>query len=227
MNRYVNVGHPAAQIPMSYTADIGFGPPLRFASSLPLAAAITLGLFLLMRMLTAVDLVPEFEKEQQWIPQIKPEIIELDRRTRTELFEPTQEVTPPPPVPVIEQKTATLPGEPISQSIGAIPDISKGDLRKFNTGYVNADRNVQPIIRVPPVYPSRMAALGKEGQCQAFFDISAMGNPMNITATCSVRGFEKPTIRAIGKWRYNPKISDGLAVIRRGVVTTLTYRLAD
>jgi protein TonB len=39
--------------------------------------------------------------------------------------------------------------------------------------------------------------------------------------------FERSTIRAVERWRYEPKVQDGAAVWRRGVVTRLDYELTE
>ena len=60
------------------------------------------------------------------------------------------------------------------------------------------------------------------------FDVSPEGAPFNITATyCSQRVFERPSVKAVTKWKYNPKVVDGRSVSRSGVETKISYRISD
>ena len=60
------------------------------------------------------------------------------------------------------------------------------------------------------------------------FDVTPDGTPTNIIALdCSSSLFERSSVRAVERWRYEPKIQNGNAVWRRGVQTRLDYQLAD
>ena len=37
--------------------------------------------------------------------------------------------------------------------------------------------------------------------------------------------FERAALDAIGRWKYNPKVVDGRAMERRGVMVVLTFKL--
>ena len=101
------------------------------------------------------------------------------------------------------------------------PD-SAGDQVSFDV----SDRDAQPLVRIPPQYPPRAAERGLEGHCTMSFDVTPDGTPTNIVATeCTSSLFERTSVRAVERWRYEPKIQEGTAVWRRGVVTRIDYQL--
>jgi len=69
---------------------------------------------------------------------------------------------------------------------------------------------------------------GKSGHCRMRFDVSPTGVPFNVIATiCTDSVFERSSIKSVQRWKYNPKIVDGRAVVRSGVENKITYRLHD
>ncbi|VAV90581.1 putative TonB-dependent receptor [hydrothermal vent metagenome] len=199
---------------------------MRFFLGLPLAGIITIGLFLLMKLLISKELVLP-EKEDAFRFSINPKVEELSIRQRDVKAERTKDVKPPPPPPQIEKQKAIRPQEGIANISGAIPDFEAPELNRGAVNFNVSDRDAQPLVRIPPMYPPRAAERGTEGSCQAFFDVSPLGKPYNVRAECSSSVFSRSAIRSVEKWKYNPKIVDGTAVARSGVVTTITYRLAD
>jgi len=199
---------------------------MRFWLGLPIAGIITIALFLLMKLMISKELVLP-EKEDAFRFSINPTIEELSIRERDVKADRTKDVKPPPPPPQIEKQKAAQPREGIANISGAIPDF---DAPQLNRGAVNfnvSDRDAQPLVRIPPMYPPRAAERGQEGTCQAFFDVSPQGKPYNVRTECTSSMFASSARRSVEKWKYNPKIVDGQPVARSGVVTTITYQLAD
>ena len=92
-----------------------------------------------------------------------------------------------------------------------------------------SDSDVVPVVRVNPQYPIRAAERGIEGWVELEFTITASGTVKNavVTAARPARIFDSEALRAIGKWRYNPKIVDGKPVERKGVRVRLRFRLEN
>ncbi|MBL4870036.1 MAG: energy transducer TonB, partial [Robiginitomaculum sp.] len=66
------------------------------------------------------------------------------------------------------------------------------------------------------------------GRCNIRFDVSPEGQPFNIVAVyCSHSVFKRPTIKSVQKWKYQPKIVNGLPVSRSGVETSIKFRILD
>ncbi len=199
---------------------------MRFFVVLPIAAIITVGLFLLMRFFISGDITLA-EKQDAVRFDINPKVQELEVRQRDVKPERSKDVKPPPPPPAIEKQKAVQPQEGIASVTGSIPDFEPPQLNRGNVNFQVSDRDAQPLVRIEPIYPPRAAERGLEGTCQGMFDVSADGKPYNIRVKCSSSMFVRAATRAIEKWKYNPKIVDGKAVARRGVVTPFKFQLAD
>ncbi len=196
----------------------------RFVSLLPLAGAITLALFLLMRFMISTQFeIPE--PEDHVVFDINPVIKELPLHIREAIPERMKDVTPPPPPPRVSKQTAQRPDETIAAL--TIPDLNPQRIQPKNLSFIFVDRDAQPIIKIEPIYPPRAIDQGREGTCKGMFDVSAIGRPYNISVTCSSSLFVRASTRAIEKWKYNPKIIDGKAVVRRGVATSFSFNIKD
>jgi len=90
-----------------------------------------------------------------------------------------------------------------------------------------SDRDVIPLVRINPDYPQRALSRGIQGWVQVQFTITAAGTvkdakvvdaePKNI--------FDDAALKAIARWRYNPKVQDGVAVERVGVQTIIRFEI--
>jgi len=76
--------------------------------------------------------------------------------------------------------------------------------------------------------PPRFAEGNNSGRCAVQFNVSAEGSPFNVQITsCSARALEKASIRAVLKWRYQPKVVDGVPVMMSGVQDVIVFNLLD
>jgi protein TonB len=90
-----------------------------------------------------------------------------------------------------------------------------------------SDTDIVPIVRVQPQYPLRAAERGTEGWVEVEFTISAAGtvkDPVVLNYHPSTI-FNRAAVKAIRKWKYNPKIEDGQPVERPGVKVRLSFQL--
>jgi protein TonB len=90
-----------------------------------------------------------------------------------------------------------------------------------------SDRDVIPLVRIPPDYPPRALSRGLEGWVQIQFTITATGmvrDPMVVNAEPQ-NIFNDAALKAIARWRYNPKVEGGVAVERVGVQTIIRFQL--
>lgn len=92
---------------------------------------------------------------------------------------------------------------------------------------LGADTDVIPLVRIPPEYPRRALQRGTEGWVQVQFTITATGSVTDAkVVTAEPPGlFDEAAIRSILRWRYNPKIEDGVAVERVGVRTIIRFEM--
>jgi protein TonB len=74
-------------------------------------------------------------------------------------------------------------------------------------------------VVIRPIYPRDAAISGIEGWVKVEFTITEVGtvkNPVVIDAE-PARIFNREAIRAILKWKFKPRVIDGIAVERRAV----------
>jgi len=190
---------------------------------LPVAGAITVGLFLLMRDLIAVPEVERVEVPDAPPIEINFDVVEIDAdRTRDpELVE----VVAPPPMPTVETPRSAAPDNLGSIDSFALPPVQPTEISHAG-GLVSPDSSPVPIVRIEPVYPAREASRGNSGSCTVIFDITPLGQTTNIRPmTCDSRAFEQATMNAVSRWRYNPQIENGEPILFRGATTRLDYQL--
>lgn len=80
-----------------------------------------------------------------------------------------------------------------------------------------SDGDVIALVRVNPEYPQRAAERGIEGFCTVYFTITALGTTRDAyvpegEANCSNSLFQRPSLRAIERFKFKPKVVDGDAV---------------
>jgi protein TonB len=94
---------------------------------------------------------------------------------------------------------------------------------------VGTDRDVLPLVRVPPEYPPSEAARGIEGWVQVRFSVTATGSVRDAVVVASEPGttFDDAALKAIARWRYNPRVDAGVAVERVGLETVFRFELEN
>lgn len=196
----------------------------RIMISGPGAFVVTTGLALIMAKMIYVPFADLPDKPEKMSFTINPEIIDVIVAPKVKLKQ-LKKIVPPPAPPVIERQTRSLPTVPIATFDVAIPKFDRPKLDPTTVNLIVSDKDVQPILRFEPNMPPRAQ---KSGHCIVRLSVNASGQPFNIVATqCSQSIFKRPTIKAVGKWKYNPKIRDGQPVARHGVETLITFALTD
>lgn len=198
---------------------------LRLIIGFPIAAIVTLALFMIMRYLVLTEF--ELPKDTDDIAQfsITRQIDDQDDalRDKNRLDRPDQADQPPPPPPPAQNKAST---PNLSGQGGALPDF---DLGAVNTGGFNPDRDAQPLVRIPPRYPERALSRGIEGWVLVQFNVTPDGEVVQAEIIDGEPPgmFDRAAIRAVQNWKYQPKIVDGQPAPRFGVQTVFTFQLDE
>lgn len=171
-------------------------------------------------------------------PDYKRNVVETPTQIRRPIDIPKPER---PEVPEVSTPTETTGDtEPGGQTIdrGGVPEPHVftregiGGPPGRNGGFVftwGADQDVIKVVGIPPEYPSRALVEGIEGWVRVRFTISATGSVRDaIVVAAQPRGiFDEAAMTAIARWRYNPRVIDGIAVERVGVETLVEFELTD
>ncbi len=201
---------------------------IRLFIGIPIAGVVTFLLFLLMDRLIFTDELELEEAGEEIMISIAEEVDEVRANVRELTIDDVPEVTPPPPPPQIERQAAEQPSEDLSTIVGEIPEFEAPTLSGNDVNFSVSDRDAQPLVRIEPQYPMRAAERGVEGSCTVTFDVTPDGVTTNISIlSCDSSLFQRDSIRAVERWRYQPKIVDGVAVRRTGVVTEFNFQLSD
>lgn len=200
------------------------GNIIRWIVGIPVAALVTVGLFVLMMTLIAEEFKPQ-EKVASASFEINPTVEDIKVIKRETKVQQVKKVVTPPPPPTIERQQAAKPQERIASLEGAIPEFEAPKIDRQNFKIAVSDRDAQPLVRIPPIMPPRAE---KSGHCKVRFDVSPEGAPFNVVETyCTQSLFKRASIKSVQKWKYNPKIVDGRAVSRTGVESTIRFKLSD
>jgi protein TonB len=162
-------------------------------------------------------------------PPIKAQRLEFTRQrvdTPVEV-KPRNKVDRPPP-PVVPTATKVGVGDPaVATTAVYTPPLNPVVPSGHGTAGMGTDRDVIPIVRVPPDYPARAATGGIEGWVQVQFTITAAGTVRDaVVVGAEPKGwFEDAALKAIARWRYNPRVDGGIAVERVGVQTRIRFEL--
>lgn len=108
------------------------------------------------------------------------------------------------------------------------PEVNaRAAMTKMTVNVGGSDRDTMPLVRINPDYPPRAASRGIEGWVLVEFAITAAGTVRDAKVIdASPRGyFEDAALKAIARWRYNPKVQEGVAVERIGVRVRLSFNL--
>ena len=132
----------------------------------------------------------------------------------------------PPPTPETSKMAFSQGG--IDNNVASLSPIvdARGAMSRM-TMTAGSDRDVIPLVRINPDYPQRALQRGLEGWVQVQFTITATGtvkDPIVVDAMPKSI-FDDAALKAIARWRYNPKVENGTAVERVGVQTRIVFQL--
>jgi protein TonB len=204
------------------------GSIIRLIGGIPIAAIVTVALFMLMTRLIFTEGAPPESTTDDLSFTINDEVQDIAARRRDTTIEDVQQVDPPPPPPQIDRQRAEQPTEGLATVMGAIPDFAAPQLNSDSVSFSVSDRDAQPLVRIEPQYPMRAAERGIEGSCNVRFDVTSDGTPTNIRVlACESSLFERAAERAVERWRYSPKVQDGIPVARVNVETRFEFHLSE
>ena len=198
----------------------------RYAFSIVVGVVVTLSLLFVMQLLIASG------KAALTKPRDRAQL-EFVRVKRNENLN-TEDFTPDKPPPPPEVPPETPPQEmdnmdPNAPTINIAPPTVSADTNIGGPGGMNiAEGDYLPIVRVAPVYPARALSRGLEGYVDLSFTVTTAGtvrDPIVLFSTSSL--FERAATRAVTKFKYKPRVVDGIPVDVPGVKTRISFQIED
>ncbi|MBW2287405.1 MAG: energy transducer TonB [Deltaproteobacteria bacterium] len=199
---------------------------LRFPAAVAIALLVTFGLFWTMQALIGVG--GEL-KEGRASPSIEFVRLKRDSRPVEKKREPPKREKPDaaPPPPEMNLAKNMNPSEAVGEIIPmADTEVELGKATALGAG--GGDSDVVPLVRVDPQYPPKARQRRIEGYVDIEFTISPAGTVQNakVIGASPPSVFDQSALRAVRRWRYNPKVVDGSAVVRHGVKVRLRFKLS-
>ncbi len=199
-------------------------PEFRIMVTVPIALVTTFLLLFLMQRLIYTDFVSDE------VISVTPvtDIFYKETPIVTQKKEPPKKVEEPLPVP------PALPFEPqmIKPADGTNylnlgPAVTKGGTGtkiKLSTGGALVKQ-----VMVPPVYPGRQLARGVEGYVDLRFDVTEYGATKNIQVMNSepVGVFDDAAVKAVQRWRYRPRMEEGVPVPSQNVQERIRFKIEN
>jgi len=197
----------------------------RYAISLVSGALITFALLWVMQVLIATGkraITDEADINIGDFIRVKKE--EIVKRDDDEPEKPPEVEEQPPETP--PQQTDDLD---TSQSISIGGPAGKLDLGKLGGGRIGlGDGDYLPIVKVAPIYPRRAQTRGLEGQCLVEFTVDTTGAVKDaFVVECTSSLFQKASLNAVMKFKYKPRVVDGVAKEVPGIQHIITFKLED
>jgi len=198
----------------------------RYAFSVVIGTIVTLSLLFVMHLLIVTG------KQALTKPRDRAKL-EFVRVKRNEALN-TEDFTPEKPPKPPETPPETPPQDmdnmdPNAPSINIPAPSMSADMDIGGPGGMNiAEGDYLPIVRVAPVYPARALSRGLEGYVDLSFTVTSAGtvrDPIILFSTSSL--FERAASRAVLKFKYKPRVVDGVPVDVPNVKTRISFQIED
>lgn len=194
---------------------------LRYVISVVLAIVVTLSAFYLMHQMIAGSRGDPEQMEPppgiRFGPVDIDERVEVRDRRRPDPPPPPDEPPPPPDMEIADMDRPRQDMPRLDLPALDVPMTGTGPFLGAWTGERTEEGDVVPLVRIQPQYPREAAIAQIEGWVKVEFTITETGSvsdPRVIEAR-PPRVFDREAIRAILRWRFKPRIVDGVPVERR------------
>ena len=196
----------------------------RYAFSIVIGTVVTLSLLFVMHLLIEYgESAVTKERARHNLDFVR---VKRNEALNTEDFTPEKPPKPPetPPETPPQDMDNVDPNAP---TINIAAPTMAMDSNIGGPGGMNiAEGDYLPIVRVAPVYPARALSRGLEGHVDLSFTVTSAGtvrDPIVMFSTSSL--FERAATRAVLKFKYKPRVVDGVPVDVPNVKTRITFRI--
>ncbi len=201
---------------------------IRWAVSMVLAALITLSLFYFMQYLIATG--ENFDQ--------RATVIKIVDATMPDIVnEVIEEIDKPEMIEEVVQDVPDTPDKQISLNDGPALNIDRGGanietgLDIGSAGISATDGDYLPLVAIAPQYPTRAAQRGIQGWCLVSFTVNGLGNveeeSIVVVDAEPVSIFDRSSIRAAARFKFQPRVVDGEGVNVPGVQYLFRYQLEE
>jgi protein TonB len=193
-----------------------------------MACGITLALFYFMQALIATG--GDLEQNLS--------IVKIVDATMPDIaMEVVEEIDKPEPIEDNTEVPEEAPERQINLSEGPAINIDRGGieidtgLELSNASISATDGDYLPLVAIAPQYPTRAAQRGIQGWCLVSFTVDGLGNVVEETIEVvdaepqSI--FNRSSERAAARFKFQPRVIDGVGVDVAGVQYLFRYELEE
>jgi protein TonB len=198
----------------------------RYVTSILVGAVVTISLLFVMQLLIVTGKQALTDPRERH----KLEFVRVKRNENLNIEDIIPDKPPKPPETPPETPPQDMDNvNPDAPTINIAPPTVLASTDIGGPGSMNiAEGDYLPIVRVAPVYPARALSRGLEGFVDLSFTVTAAGtvkDPIILQSTSSL--FERAATRAVLKFKYKPRVVDGVPVSVSGVKTRISFQLED
>ena len=198
----------------------------RYVISIVVGSAVTVSLLFVMQLLIVTGKQALTDPRERH----KLEFVRVKRNENLNIEDIIPEKPPKPPETPPETPPQDMDNvNPDAPTINVAPPTVNANTDIGGPGGMNiAEGDYLPIVRVAPVYPARALSRGLEGFVDLSFTVTTTGSvedPIVLQSTSSL--FERAAIRAVLKFKYKPRVVDGVPVDVPGVKTRISFQLEE
>ena len=198
----------------------------RYVISIVVGSVVTISLLFVMQLLIVTGKQALTDPRERH----KLEFVRVKRNENLNVEDIVPEKPPKPPETPPETPPQDMDNiNPDAPTINVAPPTVSDNTDIGGPGGVNiAEGDYLPIVRVAPVYPARALSRGLEGFVDLSFTVTTAGtvkDPIVLQSTSSL--FERAAVRAVLKFKYKPRVVDGVPVEVPGVKTRISFMLED
>jgi len=187
------------------------------------AVGVTFGLFLFMHKLISSGDDDRAELDAiagiHFGPVEIPDEIMTKNRRKPKKPPPPKDPPPPPKMQIskMDQQVQNMPQMNIPSLDVPMVGGSGVFIGNFQQVDQTAEGDIIPVVVIRPMYPQEAAMDGTEGWVKIEFTITEVGTVKDpkVIDSKPKRIFNREAIRAILKWKFKPRVVDGVAVERR------------
>ena len=187
------------------------------------STAITFALFYIMQLLVTLQPGAEVEARDRdqliWVRVPRPvEPLQTMRNVKPKEIDPPPEVPQSTRDPEVDTYTPGVPARPPAPPPEGMP----------GPGSFMPDGPLVAMVRVEPGYPAAAEQKGLEGYVLVEFDVTPEGAVTNVRVIeSSHRVFEGPARKAAQRFRFKPRVVDGIPQATSGIRNLFRFEMEE
>ena len=193
-----------------------------------LAAGVTFGLFFFMQNLISGG--AEQSRRVNVVKLVDATMPEIEMRVFKEIDRPEPIATIPEPEPKLRDTRISLDSGPSLNIERTAVDVDIA-LDFSNASIAATDGDYLPLVAIAAQYPERARARDIEGWCIVSFTVDGQGNvvkdSIEVVDAEPPEIFNRSSIQAAARFRFQPRVRDGVGVEVPGVQYLFRYQFDD